>query len=519
MRSRPSALGLALGLAVLAGPAAAATAATTAVASADALAAAAAALDERLCRASTGGALAAPAAGELAAWAAPELRPVEAALAALAGAAPAPSSSPAVDPDLDLDLDAAHYARPAREGVLAEEPALVRHAKAVLTRALFGEDAVLTPSGEAPPAEAGEAAGGEAGEAEAGAGGRRLSAKRVMIPLTDRSKLPGEYTLWVPEKDDLLPNNALEPYFLLLKLLDNVFLRWYLQDGKCDFKGPNAKAGAPPEAACTPPVVKLSYCLAFRINLPGVGALVQPVLPLCIPADLLDLLVNIGPTIGGIIEGVLDELSPYLLQAADEFVACGGNVNAIGDVLGTFLSSGAAAELGADLEGAGAAPAAGGDAAAGGALANVGALYGPVNAVLTNNNFIDFIVQLDWECFLLGPNKNSAVMGLLNTLLATDAVPAAFVPILQGLPGILEQFFSSPGCTVEKLLAWLDAVLAAVSTGQVDLSQGAGALGSLFGVTGTTRSGEPFGLSTRPASVITCVGINNLTLFLGVLGR
>ena len=346
MRSRPLALGLALGLAALAGPA------TAAVASADALAAAAAALDTRLCRASTGGALAAP--GELAAWAAPELRPVEAALAALAGAAPAPSSSPAVD--LDLDLDAAHYAHYAREGVLAEEPALVRHAKAVLTRALFGEDARLTAAGEAPPAEAGEAAGGEAGEAEAGAGGRRLSAKRVMIPLTDRSKLPGEYTLWVPEKDDLLPNNALEPYFLLLKLLDNVFLRWYLQDGKCDFKGPNAKAGAPPEAACTPPAVKLSYCLAFRINLPGVGALVQPVLPLCIPADLLDLLVNIGPTIGGIIEGVLDELSPYLLQAADEFVACGGNVNAIGDVLGTFLSSGAAAELGADLEGAGAAP-------------------------------------------------------------------------------------------------------------------------------------------------------------------
>ena len=507
MRSRPLALGLALGLAALAGPA------TAAVASADALAAAAAALDTRLCRASTGGALAAP--GELAAWAAPELRPVEAALAALAGAAPATSSSPAVDLDLDLDLDAAHYAHYAREGVLAEEPALVRHAKAVLTRALFGEDARLTAAGEAPPAEAEAEPRPEA----AGAGGRRLRAKRVMIPLTDRSKLPGEYTVWVPEKDDLLPNNALEPYFLLLKLLDNVFLRWYLQDGKCDFKGPNAKAGAPPEAACTPPAVKLSYCLAFRINLPGVGALVQPVLPLCIPADLLDLLVNIGPTIGGIIEDVLDEISPYLLQAADEFVACGGNVNAIGDVLGTFLSSGAAAELGADLEGAGAAPAAGGDAAAGGALANVGALYGPVNAVLTNNNFIDFIVQLDWECFLLGPNKNSAVMGLLNTLLATDLVPAPFVPILQGLPGILQQFFSSPGCTVEKLLAWLDAVLLAVSEGQVDLSQGAGALGSLFGVTGTTRSGEPFGLSTRPASVITCVGINNLTLFLGVLGR
>ena len=456
--------------------------------------------------------LAAPGAGELAAWAAPELRPVEAALAALAGA-PAPSSSSPVDLDVAVDLDAPHYVGRREEGALAEEPALVRHAKAVLTRALFGEDARLTAAGEAPPAEA------EAEEAAGAGGGRGLRAKRVMIPLTDRSKLPGEYTVWVPEKDDLLPNNALEPFFLLLKLLDNVFLRWYLQDGKCDFYGPNAKAGAPPEAACTPPVVKLSYCLAFRINLPGVGALVQPVLPLCIPADLLDLLVNIGPTIGGIIEGVLDEISPYLLQAADEFVACGGNVNAIGDVLGPLLSSGAAAGLGADLEGAAAAPAAGGDAAAGGALANVGALYGPVNAVLTNDNFIDFIVQLDWECFLLGPNKNSAVMGLLNTLLATDLVPAPFVPILQGLPGILQQFFSSPGCTVEKLLAWLDAVLLAVSEGRVDLSQGAGAIGALFGVTGTTRSGEPFGLSSRPASVITCVGINNLTLFLGVLGR
>ena len=185
-----------------------------------------------------------------------------------------------------------------------------------------------------------------------------------------------------------------------------------------------------------------------------------------------------------------------LLQVLDGFVACGGNVDAVAPVLLR-----AAGEL--------AAPAAvwswNPDAVA---AAFVGLDVG------TDDRVVDAVAQMDWECFLLGPDRTSGFLALVDAVLAAGGVPAPYVPALEGLPAVLGNFFGTPGCTAEKVLAFVDAVLRAQATGRLDLADVA--LGPLFGVVGTTGSGETFGLSSRPVSLLTCVGVDNLNVLLEV---
>ena len=186
-----------------------------------------------------------------------------------------------------------------------------------------------------------------------------------------------------------------------------------------------------------------------------------------------------------------------VLQVLDGFAACGGNVDAVAPVLlraaGEWNAPGAVVAWNPDAV----------------AATFVGLDVG------TDGRVVDAVVQMDWECFLLGPDRTSGFLALVDALLAGGGVPAPYVPALKGLPAVVENFFGTPGCTAEKVLAFVDAVLRAQTAGRLDLADVA--LGPLFGVVGTTRSGEAFGLSTRPVSLLTCVGVDNLNVLLSSL--
>jgi len=132
-----------------------------------------------------------------------------------------------------------------------------------------------------------------------------------------------------------------------------------------------------------------------------------------------------------------------------------------------------------------------------------------ISSFLNNPNFIALVQEVDWQCFLTG----TGFTGLLNTALATDIVPPAFAGILSGLPNLVVSYFSTPGCTAIGLISWIEALLVAIGGG-LELSN----IGQVYGVVGTTPDGEQIGLTTGDPNLLTCIGVQNLIAFLGVLG-
>ena len=411
---------------------------------------------------------------------------------------------------------------------VAGEPALVGAARETVVRALFGEGAEFLAAGAEPPPGAGRvlvAAGGEysydalaaeEGEAAAGAAqARRLQGKAVVIPHSDKldptkgggGDKPAGYRIWLPDADDMTtdPYGSLHLLANIMKLVDNTYMRWFLQNGKCDFHPPQGLLPwkgpyEPGSVECSAPDLKLSYCWNFRFNVPIVGWLVQPVVPLCLPLDVLDILFGLGPALGAIVEDVLDQISPYIVQMTYDFVNCGGsqaNLNAfVGVLTGGGLAAPPAATGESDGSSSGASP------------------LGAVGAILQSDAWLNLALPpFDAQCFLTG----EGVSGLLNTVLATEVVPSGLVPIVSGLDSIVDEYYNK-GCTTEQILVWAPAALEALSD-----TTSTNPIGALYSASGTTADGQTVTLAQGPGApgtptILNCLGAN-LTLFLGVLGK
>merc|ERR1711970_1515384 len=104
---------------------------------------------------------------------------------------------------------------------------------------------------------------------------------------SDKYSLNVPYELWTPTKETFNPLNLRNPYkawLLVVNLIENVYLRWYVDNAKCDFK--------------------VSYCLKFKLRTP----LVQPSVPLCIPEDVMNVLWNVGPILGGVVVDGMNQI-------------------------------------------------------------------------------------------------------------------------------------------------------------------------------------------------------------------
>ena len=79
---------------------------------------------------------------------------------------------------------------------------------------------------------------------------------------SDKYSLNVPYELWTPTKETFNPLNLRNPYkawLLVVNLIENVYLRWYVDNAKCDFKLPTLKPTMQPaEVVCTRPKVKVS---------------------------------------------------------------------------------------------------------------------------------------------------------------------------------------------------------------------------------------------------------------------
>jgi hypothetical protein len=413
---------------------------------------------------------------------------------------------------------------------VAGEPALIGAARETVVRALFGEGAeVLAEGAGAPPGEGRVlvAQGGEysydalAAEeaAEAGATGasqaRRLQGKAVVIPHSEKldptkggdSEKPPGYRIWLPDAKDMTtdPYGSLHLLANIMKLIDNTYMRWYLQNGKCDFYPPKGLLPwkgpyEPGSVDCSTPDLKLSYCWNFRFNVPIVGWLVQPVVPLCLPLDVLDILFGLGPALGAIVEDVLDQISPYIVQMTYDFVNCGGTQENLTAFVGGLTGGGLAAPS--------AAAGSESDGSTGG-----GSPLGAVGGILQSEAWLNLVLPpFDAQCFMTG----EGVTGLLNTALATEIVPAGLLPIVQSLDSIVDDYYSK-GCTTEQIMVWAPAALEAMSSGSSN------PIGALYSASGTTADGQTVTLVSGPGgpgtpTIVNCLG-SNLTLFLGVLSK
>ena len=417
---------------------------------------------------------------------------------------------------------------------VAGEPALIGAARETVVRALYGEGAEFLAEGaEAPPGagrvlhvdRSGEysydALGAASGE---GASARRLLGKAVVIPHSEKvdptvkpwveSDKPPGYRIWLPGKEDMTtdPYGSLHLIANILHLVDNCYMRWYLQNGKCDFYAPKGLLPwkgpyEPGSVDCSYPDVKLSYCVNFRFNVPIVGWLVQPVVPLCLPLDVLDILFGLGPTIGGIVEDVLDQISPYIVQTTYDFINCGGSQEALMAVINGVMASGALNNPAALTEGLPDVSMTGSTSVPTAAPPN--SLLPLLSQGLQSQAWLDLALPpFDAQCFMTG----EGVSGLVNTALATEIVPAPFLPIVTGFDTIVNSYYNA-GCTTEQLMVWLPALIDEIAAGKPL------GIGTIYGATGTTSSGESVSFASGPPGLppLSACTASSLPLFLGLL--
>ena len=196
------------------------------------------------------------------------------------------------------------------------------------------------------------------------------------------------------------------------------------------------------------------------------------------------------------------------------FVRCGGNLDAAATVVRRALEEGAFDAARRAERYLGGEAAAANRTAAEARQQRLRAFNAFVSPLLRSSANIDFVSQMDWKCFLFDPmtGEPTGVTGLLETLLeCTPLVPERLVPVLGNMPNLLATYFGTPGCTAEELLAWLDAMFDALADGE--LSTSSLSIGTLFQVTGSTRSGKRISLSEGDPSMLRCIGVANLIPF------
>ena len=114
----------------------------------------------------------------------------------------------------------------------------------------------------------------------------------------------------------------------------------------------------------------------------------------------------------------------------------------------------------------------------------------------------------DAQCFMTG----EGMLGLVNTALATQVVPAQFQTIVENFDTIISSYYTN-GCTTEQLMAWLPAVIDSIASG-APLG-----IGTVYSSTGTTRSGETVGFTSGPPgspSIASCTA-SSIGFFLPLL--
>ena len=403
---------------------------------------------------------------------------------------------------------------------MAGEPALIGAARETVVRALFGEGAEFLAEGaEAPPGEGRVlvAQGGEysydalaaevAAEvaAEGASQARRLQGKAVVIPHSEKldptkggdSEKPPGYRIWLPDAKDMTtdPYGSLHLLANIMKLIDNTYMRWYLQNGKCDFYPPKGLLPwkgpyEPGSVDCSTPDLKLSYCWNFRFNVPIVGWLVQPVVPLCLPLDVLDILFGLGPALGAIVEDVLDQISPYIVQMTYDFVDCGGSPANLEAVVGGVMASGALSDPSQLDQGLPVISPSGQSSVP--QVAPPGSLLPLLSQGLKSDAWLDLVLPpFNAQCFMTG----DGVTGLLNTVLAAQIVPDNLLQVVENFDTIVNNYYNG-NCTTEQLMAVAPAVIDNIDSG-VPLSPQ-----TLTGAVGTTRSGE----SVSGMTILPCLG-------------
>jgi hypothetical protein len=242
------------------------------------------------------------------------------------------------------------------------------------------------------------------------------------------------YSTWMPDLRTFKAADTTSAWFLVIKLIDSVFLRWYVENAKCDFLLPTMKPYLQPaEVVCTRPKIKVSYCLKFQTRTP----IISPSVPLCIPEDIMQTLFNVGPAIGGIVENIINQLSPYLLPLLNDYIANGGTQEQLFEALNILLGEPALQVLLRGNSGGGGV----GGAASGGsalsALANL--LNSPAIPVLLNGVDVGQLVLGD------------GFKGMLSTLISSPQVPPELQPLLNQMapyiPYIISNYYGCGGET------------------------------------------------------------------------
>ena len=259
---------------------------------------------------------------------------------------------------------------------------------------------------------------------------------KAEIPIGKLGEYPLE--LWLPDARTFIPKDKYSAWFLVINLIDSIFLRWYVENAKCDFMLPTIKPPGPEpgEIVCTRPKIKVSYCIKFQTHTP----LIQPSVPVCIPEDIMQTLFNIGPAIGGIVENVINQFSPYLLPLLNDYIANGGTQEQLFEALNILLGEPALADL---LRGSGGGGGGGLSGAGSGGGSSIGALVGllqsPAIGVLLDG--------VDVGNLVLG----EGFKGVLSTLIDSPYVPPQFQPLLKEtgpyLPYIISNYYGCGGET------------------------------------------------------------------------
>ena len=259
---------------------------------------------------------------------------------------------------------------------------------------------------------------------------------KAEIPIGKLGEYPLE--LWLPDARTFIPKDKYSAWFLVINLIDSIFLRWYVENAKCDFMLPTIKPPGPEpgEIVCTRPKIKVSYCIKFQTHTP----LIQPSVPVCIPEDIMQTLFNIGPAIGGIVENVINQFSPYLLPLLNDYIANGGTQEQLFEALNILLGEPALVDL---LRGSGGGGSGGLSGAGSGGGSSIGALVGllqsPAIGVLLDG--------VDVGNLVLG----EGFKGVLSTLIDSPYVPPQLQPLLKEmgpyLPYIISNYYGCGGET------------------------------------------------------------------------